>query len=323
MMKNIRPDKFGLWLFLIATLFAAGCGQASGERHRPSTGDGFPREIDLPDASSVTIEQRPERVVSLSVGTDEILCALVGEEGLHRIAALSGYSTEPEISNVSQIAREVGVLVTRDTERVVSLRPDLVLAARYTKPEMRRLVAQASVPMIVVSDFRSLSDIESNIRLIGRALGEEARANNVVDGIHAKLREARSRLNPKRFSLRVLYLAPGNWTAGAMTNVHEMVTAAGLRDAAAEAGVNGHTKISAEKVIEINPDLIIIAAGHARDRGFRSYLASDPQLAALTAVKNNRIVELPSRYLRAVSHYLADGALALVDAVNSLFIESS
>ncbi|MEW6736547.1 MAG: ABC transporter substrate-binding protein, partial [Acidobacteriota bacterium] len=279
---------------------------------------GFPRIVNLPDGKKITVEHKPERIISLSIGTDEILCALIDQNSLNRVVALSRYSTAPEMSNIAEIAGRVGVLVERDAEQIVSLKPDLVLAARYTKAELRQIIDQTHVPMVVVSDFHTIAEISGNIRLIGHAIGEDTRADEIIDAMQVKLRNARERLKPERTSLRVLYLAPGNWTAGAATNVHEIITMAGLHNVAAEAGITGHSKIAVENILEIDPDLILVATGHERDRDFVNQLVNDTQLVALTAVKKGQIIKLPSRYLRTVSHHLADGVSALVDAVNTL-----
>lgn len=258
---------------------------------------------------------KPQRVASLSIGTDEILCALVEPE---RIVALSKYAPDPEASYVAELARRVGAFVEREPERILALRADLVLLARYTKAELRQAVERTGTPTLVVEDFRSLDDIESNIRRIGRAVGEEERAASVIADMRAKLAQARAALRPDRAGLRALYVMPPLMVAGKETMADVKLTAAGLRNAAAEDGVTGNTTLSAEALLKLDPDVILVATGFASDAGFRERLLGDPQLAALNAVRRRRVVALPSRSLRTVSHHTADAVSDIVRAVNAL-----
>ncbi|MGH9908554.1 MAG: hypothetical protein ACRD8U_23595, partial [Pyrinomonadaceae bacterium] len=73
-----------------------------------------------------------------------------------------------------------------------------------------------------------------------------------------------------------------------------------------------------EQIMQINPDVILIATGYERDRGFRQRLESDPQLSMLDAIKERRVVELPARSVLTVSQYVGDAVSALVNAVNQL-----
>ncbi len=303
-------------LRLAAAVLLAACPVTQGKERAqvPPANEGFPRTIVDRDGERV-IAHRPERILSLSLGTDEILCALAGPD---RIVALSRHAGEPEVSNVAGIALRIGVFVSPNAERIVALRPDLVLAARYTKPELRQLAEQAGAPTVLVTDFARISDVEANIQRIAHAIGEEARAAQLIPAMRARLAAARNRLRPSRRALRVLYLAPGHWTSGEETNLHEIITKTGLRNAAAERGLRGFLRISAEEILKLDPDVILTATGYARDRGFRERLTGDAQLAPLSAIKRRRLIELPSRYVLTVSQHIADAVEALVLAVNAL-----
>lgn len=271
----------------------------------------------MADGSEINIPRKPERIVSLTLGSDEILCGLVDEK---RIAGLSKYSREEATSNVAAIAQRINVFVDRNAEQVVALQPDLLVGARYAKIDLKALLSQTSIPILVTTEFRSLDQIESNIRLIGEAIGEEAKATAIVTEMKQKVADAQARLQNNKKGLRILYLAPGSFTAGANSSINEILSAAGFKNAAAEAGVSGNVKIAGEQILQINPDIILIATGYERDRGFRQRLESDPQLSSLGAIKEKRVVELPARSVLTVSQYVGDAVLALVTAVNQLAI---
>jgi iron complex transport system substrate-binding protein len=299
---------------LLAVWLSVSCGTPS-RSNRQDAGDGaFPRTVRAGEME-IIIPRKPERIVSLTPSNDEILCALVDER---RIAGLSKFSGDAATSYVADAARRINVFVDRNAEQVISLRPDLALAARYTKVDLKGLLAETKTPLVVTTDFRNFADVEVNLRLIGQAVGEEGRAGLVIGEMRRKLAEARSRLRPGSAGLRALYLASGNFSAGAGTSIHEILTAAGLKNAAAEAGIKGHVRLAPEQIAQIDPDLILIASGYERDRGFRQALINDAQLSAVRAVKERRIVEVQARGVLTVSHHVADAVEALVDAVNQM-----
>ncbi len=309
--------EFFAWLFpILVALLVAACGAPARETNQAAGGDGsFPRVVRAADGKEINVPRKPERIVSLTPSNDEILCALVDEK---RIAGLSKFSRDEATSRAAATARRINVYVDRDAEQIISLRPDLVLAARYTKIDLTSLLAQASVPLISTIDFHNFADIESNVRLTGQAVGEEVRAEAIIAEMRKKLAAARARLRPEKANLRVLYLASGNFTAGAGTTINEVLSAAGLRNAAAEAGITGHVKIASEQITQIDPEVILVAMGYERDRGFRQRLETDAQLSSIKAIKDGRIVELPARDVLTVSQYVADAVDALVEAVNQL-----
>lgn len=257
---------------------------------------------------------KPKRIVSLSLGTDEILCALASPE---RIVGLSRHSDNPEVSHVADIARQVGVKLDRDPEQIIALKPDLVLAARYSRIELRELIMRTGAAVFVVTAFGSFEDIRGNIVNIGRAVGEPERAAAVLAEMDRQLAAANRPKSP-RSAWRLLYYAPAGWTAGGQTTVDEVIRAAGYRNAAAAAGITGHQKISPETVLQVDPDALVIGSGYARDEGFRAHLAADPQLRALAAIRRGRIAELPAKRLLSVSHHLAEAVPALAAAIEAL-----
>jgi iron complex transport system substrate-binding protein len=306
-----------LCLFL-ATLLVTACGIASRENKSPNAGDGsFPRTIQMTDGAAITVPHKPERIISLTPSNDEILCALVDEK---RIAGLSKFSQDEATSHIADIARRINVFIDRDAERIISLQPDLILAARYTKMDLRSLLSQTGVPILISTDFRNFDQIETNVRLIGRTVGEEDRAETIINEMRQKLIAVRARLQPARAGQRVMYLASGNFTAGAGTSIHEILIAAGMKNAVADAGITGNIKIAAEQITQIDPDIILIASGYERDRGFRERLETDAQLSTLKAIKQKNIIELPARSVLTVSHYIADSVALLVEAINRLSI---
>jgi iron complex transport system substrate-binding protein len=260
----------------------------------------------------------PRRIVSTTLVTDEIVASLVDAS---RIVAMSQFASDPATSNVAEVAGKINRFVDRNSEQIVALNPDLVLSTRYSKIELKDLLRQTGISYQELTQFETVADIEGNIRIVARAVGEEKRGEDFIAVMRQKFDVAGRQLSAERRAWRVLYLAPGEWTAGAKTPIHEVLQHAGLKNAASEAGISGNNIISFEKIIRIDPDIIVIGTGYARDADYFRQLSVDPRFASLRAIRMHRIVAIPSRYILTTSQFVADAALELSRRIQALPVE--
>src|SRR5215510_7451501 len=128
---------------IIIVLFSVACGTPTRSNQSTVSGGSFPRTVSTGEME-VSIPRKPERIISLSPSNDEILCALVDEK---RITGLSKFSRDEATSFVADAARRINVYVDRNAEQIISLQPDLVLAARYTKVDLKGLLAEIGTPL--------------------------------------------------------------------------------------------------------------------------------------------------------------------------------
>ena len=113
----------------------------------------------------------------------------------------------------------------------------------------------------------------------------------------------------------MLLLQRGRYTAGKDTLFDELLTAAGGRNVAAEAGFSGHVPLSFEQVLSLDPD-VLLYCGYRADARARSLaeiasLAQHPALAHLSAVRNGKVLTVPPRILMTTSHHVVLAARTL------------
>jgi len=123
------------------------------------------------------VDASPQRVVSQTVGTDELLLALADAR---QIASLSDLSRNAEFSLSAGEAKAYPRLRSSDAESVMRFHPDLVLAASYSGEATLALLRRAGVKLVVIDRFESLEDVYANIRAVGAALGHAERAEALV-----------------------------------------------------------------------------------------------------------------------------------------------
>lgn len=239
----------------------------------------------------------PQRVVSQTVGTDELLLALADPA---QIAALSHFAREPAFSVDANQAAAHPMLKSDDAESVIRFRPDLVLAASYTEAPTLTLLRRAGVELIVVEHFESLEDVYANIRTIGAAIGHADRAEALVRRTERRVTELAQKLNGVK-PVRVLAVSTYPFTAGSQTTFQDMCDHAGAINVAAEAGLVGHASTPDEKLLTWNPELLI--ASDSEGPGLELRLRQMPAYEHLPALRAGRLVLLPGQLLASVTHH--------------------
>lgn len=250
----------------------------------------------------------PQRVVSQAVGTDELLLALA-DPG--QIAALSHISHDAQFSPVASEAKRFPAIRDSDAESVLRFRPDLVLAASFTRPETLALLRRAGVRLVVLERFDTLEDIYASLRLLGRELGQETRADALITRCRARVDALATRLKGAQ-PVRVLSAGVYPFTSGTGTTFQDLCDHAGALNVAAEAGLRGHAPTPAEKMLTWKAE-VLIASG---DEGTRARLAEIPHYRALPAFKAGRLVVIPGPMMSSVSHHRIEAYEALARALH-------
>lgn len=261
-------------------------------------------------AGALAFAGAPARVVSQTVGTDEMLLALA-DPG--QIAALSVLSRNSDYCSDTAMAAKFPQLGASDAEAILRFHPDLVLMASYSRPETVAQIRRAGIPVIVMDRFDTLEDTYADLRQIGRAVGHEARAESLIAGLRARVDALAERLAgvaPTRL------LAPSSYgyIAGRGTTFDDLCRHAGALNVAAEAGLMGHAPIPAEKVLAWKVDQLVL---EGTDRA--AALARVRQIAPFKytgAAIQGRCVLLPESLLSTVSQHRVDAYEALAKALH-------
>lgn len=264
----------------------------------------FPRQLRDGSGGLVTINVRPQRIVSQTLGTDEILLAICSPE---RIAAFSKFALEPKYSNVVAEARSAGSPVVHVTEEILQLKPDLVFVASYSRAETVEQLQSAGAQVFRLANFDRIEDIKQNIRTIGKATGDDERAEALVAQMERELEAIRTRVsaaNSKR--PRVMSYTPSGNTAGANTLFDDILRTVGAINVSAENGLEGFRKISAEQVAAWQPDYIVVGADTDKFEEMKLQLLANPVVATTTAARTGRIIVIDNRSFLTVSHHVVD-----------------
>lgn len=247
---------------------------------------------------------RPERIASRTLATDEILLEIAEPE---RIVLLSPFAGDPAFSPSADAARRLGRVGGFSTEEILAVSPDLVFAAGFNSQEALAQLEAAGVPVLVLDNHESLAAIESNIRVVGFAIGRERQAEALLERTRARLEAARGRAGPRVDGLRVVHFS-GGVVLGARTVFDDAIRYLGAVNLAAEKGLVGWPRISAEQVVLWNPDVIFTD----------SYVADGAEVGVpdgTRAAGLGNVVALDGRDMAAVSHHVTGLVDRLADAL--------
>ena len=191
----------------------------------------------------------PQRVVSINLCTDQLAMMLAAPG---QLVSVSHLATEAQSSSMVDEGRAYP-MNRGQVEQVFLMRPDLVLAGTYTQMSTVELLRDLGVEVVQVPPATSLAEAVEQVRLVGRALGQEAKAEALADSFAAGIEAARFH-GPARTAA---FYYPNGYTTGSGTLANEVLELTGFTNIGAEAGVTGGGILPLERLVMAGPELIV------------------------------------------------------------------
>jgi iron complex transport system substrate-binding protein len=273
----------------------------------------FPRELRDAKGETLTLQREPQRIVSQTLGTDEILLAVCPAE---RVVALSKFAEDENYSNAVEEARQIPNRTTEGPEQILQLKPDLIFVASYSRADTVELLKASNAPVFRFANFDSIADIKSNIRTVGYATGTDDAAEKLTRKMDEDLAAVNARVPKSGPPLRVMSYDQLGYTAGSNTLFDDVVRAAGAANICAEQGIKGFAKINSEKILEWQPDFLITSANRGKEKSVRERLLEDPAVANSKAGRAGRIIVIDNRHFLTVSQHIVS---FVDDVANGLY----
>jgi iron complex transport system substrate-binding protein len=196
-------------------------------------------------------QNSPQRIMSLNLCTDQLLLMLAPPE---RITSVTWLALDPSASIMVEAARRVPTNHGQ-AEEVLAQNPDLVLAGTFTASTTRALISRFNYNVVEVPEAMDFDGIRAVTRQVGAALGEPARAEELIAEMHAELAQLERRaLN---WRPRVVAWDGGGIAPGRGTLFDAILTAAGARNLAAEEGLDGFGAFDLEALLRADPDALV------------------------------------------------------------------
>ena len=233
-------------------------------------------------------QTRPNRIISIIPSTTEMLFAIGAGPRVVGVGNFDRYPPE------ALTRTKVGGLIDPDVERIISLKPDLVVLYG-TQNDLRAQLERANIPMFLY-EHAGLPDITGTIRQLGARIGNVKESHALADRIDEEIAEIRKRVagRPRPRTLLVFgrdaETLRGIYASGAVGFLHDMLEAAGGTNV-----FNDVTRQSIQTTSELAvaraPDVIIeigVDTASAAGRNLRAW----ESLPSIPAVRTKRIYQL-------------------------------
>lgn len=315
---------YALFLTLILSLgFFTGCGGSAEEQNndKPNTGENqtveqkesvFPVTIKDALDNEVVIEEKPKKIVSLIPSNTEIAYELgLGEE----IVGVNENDNFPE--EVLEKEKVAGLDI--NIEKILSLEPNLVLAHESTAVSLETGLQQlrdSGIAILIVNDAQNIEDVYKSFFMIGKATGEEEKAETIVADMKAKIAEIESKAKGiKAEDQKTVFVevspAPEIFSVGVNTFMNEMLQIIHAKNVVTD---EGWIKMDPEAVIERNPDVIITTHGYYTGDPISNVVNRDGW-QDITAVKNEQVVDVHSDLVTRTGPRIVQGVEELAKAI--------
>jgi iron complex transport system substrate-binding protein len=246
-------------------------------------------------------------VVSVTITGDVLLQALVDSSRVLAVSALADDSGIHEAAGLFPRKPRVGP----DLERIVSMRPDLVLVGSFHDPAFLDGIRRSGLPLEILENPNSLAKVRSFLHAVATRLGESGRGDSLVRWMDSNLAVARAHAARCPDRPRVLYWSDG-FTAGDSSTIGDILEIAGARNVATERGIHGSKGVSTEDVVRMAPDWILRTSWESGG-GMKPLPAA---FSDLPAVRAGRVAVVPGKLLLSTSHRSALAAVQVAGALH-------
>jgi iron complex transport system substrate-binding protein len=294
-------------LLIVLLLLLAGCASHPRDEDstaKPDTEASFPVTI-----GSVTIDQQPTRIVSLSPSSTETLFALGAGPQVVAVDSQSDYPQQAPHTALSALSP--------DPEAIAGYRPDLVVASADTNG-LSAALARIGVKTLVMSDAKTLDEAYGEFVQLGRATGHQAEGESLArqtrGDIDKIIGDTPKPARPLSFYWEV---DQTYYSATSKTFIGQVLARFGLTNIAdgTDPSISGgYPQLSAERILQADPDLIFLADTQCCGQNAQT-VGARPGWNTLAAVKGGHVFPLDDDIASRWSPRLVDLVRAVSDAV--------
>ncbi|MFI5926517.1 ABC transporter substrate-binding protein [Micromonospora sp. NPDC051543] len=259
---------------------------------------------------TLTLDKRPEKIVSLSPSATEMLFAIGAGSQVSAVDDQSNYPAEAPKSDLSGFQP--------NAEAIAGKNPDLVVLSNDTNKIVDQL-GKLKIPVYLTPAATTLDDSYQQITDLGSLTGHADQAADVAKRMKDDIAKLVKDL-PQRTDKLTYYheLGPELYSATSKTfigSIYSLVGLTNIADPADADGKNGgYPQLSQEVIVKADPDFVFLADSKCCQQNGDSVKARSGW-AGLTAVKNNQVVTLDDDIASRWGPRVVDLLRTIIDAV--------
>lgn len=223
-------------------------------------------------------KKSPSRIISISPAVTEAIYLLKAD---HKLIANTTYCVRPEQAKHKE---KIGNLLEINVEKIITLRPDIIICTTMTNPKDVEKIKKFGIKILTLSYAKNFEEICNHFLKIGEIVGEKKTAEKIIKKAKQEVENIKNKfLGLPKKKVFVQIGAKPLFTITKDSFINDFIEFSGGINIAKDAKSGLYSR---EKVIGLNPDIIIIATmgivGEGEKKVWEKY-------SSLNAAKNNRI----------------------------------
>jgi iron complex transport system substrate-binding protein len=289
-------------LLLAGTLVLSGCGGQAATPQTPTASESYA-------AGGLTLDKRPEKIVSLSPTATETLFAIGAGPQVTAVDDQSNYPADAPKTDLSGFKP--------NAEAIAAKQPDLVIIANDID-KIKDQLTTLKIPVYLAAAAKSLPEAYQQFTDLGALTGHRKEA----DALARKTKDDVGKLVagvPKHARTKYYYeLDPTLYTVTSKTFVGSLFALFGLTNIAdpadADGSKGGYPQLGPEALIDANPDMVFLADSKCCKQSFDTVKAR-PGWASVAAVRAGHVIALDDDVASRWGPRIVDLVRAIADAV--------
>lgn len=291
------------FLLFIGLLFAVGCTPKATPKPTPNS---LTVQDDL--GRKVTVTRNVERVISLAPSLTEMVYAIGAGE---KLIGVTTYCNFPEEAKAVQ---KVGDTQTPDLERIIALRPDVILVSTDSQLQSFMQTLDERGIAVYVIQSKDVADVLSDMKRLGTLLGAEKTADDTVASLQKRVEALPHPANISPAKVFVQISREPLFTIGTDSFITKLVETAGGVSVTKDIP-SGYPKLSKETAAASDPDLIILSDSEDNREPNDAFANS-------RAVKNGRIYRIDADILSRPGPRMVDALEQMSRMINETKAEA-
>ncbi len=240
----------------------------------------FPFTLTDSGGTAVTFKEAPRRIISYSPGATEILFAVGAGGQVVGVDRFSDYPSETSTKTKLEYSNPA-------PEPALALQPDLVIMATRQEGQVKQF-RDLGMRAVLFKEPEDLKGVIAQVRTIGKLTGHSNDGDKLANGMQQRIDAIQKRVASVTDGPLVFYeLSPDLYTAAPNTFIGALLTLLKAKNVA-QGATTQFPQLSAETVINANPQVILLADGTSGGQSLET-VKSRPGWSNLLAVKNGRV----------------------------------
>lgn len=303
-----------LFGILACVMLLNGCSKTSGEKIQPGEIKTGTYTIQDAQGTVVKLSQKPQRILTDSLGLDELVVGLTEPE---KLVGINYLDVDENISFISrETAKHKNRLRSYTSEEIIALRPDVFLATTWFPQDKIIGLRQAGIPVVVCQGPTNIQEVKATVLLVAEVLKEKECGKNILAQMDEELEKIATVI--KKLGKpwpKVLLVSLMSSYGGTGSLYDSLCERAGVINVISKVGLRNGAFLSKELIVKAQPDIFLFSQPSKDDakeyEKYRVNFLADPVWQTIAAKK--KVLVLQDKYIYCSSQNIIYGIKALAN----------